>query len=214
MKEPLPRNSEKSIPRLRIENLSDLVFGLALSIGALALIGKPPTTPADVQSDIVSFGFSFLILISVWLRYTRIVSVLPVETGFIVLLNTILLFLVSIEPCLFSLLTLRSGDFSEYASVLYALDLGGLMAILSIFTHMLTIEEKKLIMHAQISRQKAIRTALALSALVFLLSTLPQFWSWRLDDSPLRILLWYLVLPMVWSTRFIRPQMSPKRFRG
>jgi len=208
----MPRNSERSVPRLRIENLSDLVFGLALSIGALVLIGKPPTTPADIQSDILGFGFSFLILISVWLRYTRIMSVLPAETGFTVLLNTVLLFLVCIEPYLFSLLTLGNGAFSDYESVLYALDLGGLMAILSLFTHMLTIEEKRLIARSQLSRQKAIRTALALSALVLLISILPQFWSWRLGNTPLRILLWYLVLPIVWSARLVRSPNSSKRF--
>ncbi|MGA8905521.1 MAG: hypothetical protein WB661_11010, partial [Candidatus Bathyarchaeia archaeon] len=70
----MPRNRGQTIPRPRIETLSDLVFGLALSIGALTLVGKPPSTPADIRSDVLGFGFSFIILISVWVRYTRIMS--------------------------------------------------------------------------------------------------------------------------------------------
>ncbi len=70
---------------------------------------------------------------------------LPVETGVVVLLNIVLLFLVSIEPYLFSLLNSTEVAVFDYASVLYALDLAGLMAILALFMHMLTIEERKLI---------------------------------------------------------------------
>jgi hypothetical protein len=34
--------AKEQTPKSRIESLSDLIFGLALSIGALTLIGKPP----------------------------------------------------------------------------------------------------------------------------------------------------------------------------
>ena len=37
-------NRRGPISRNRIESLSDLVFGLTLSVGALALIAQPPTT--------------------------------------------------------------------------------------------------------------------------------------------------------------------------
>ena len=35
---------ERSTPKSRIETLSDLIFGLALSIGAFTLIGQAPST--------------------------------------------------------------------------------------------------------------------------------------------------------------------------
>jgi len=35
-------------PRPRIESLTDLVFGLALSIGAITLISKQPAKPDDL----------------------------------------------------------------------------------------------------------------------------------------------------------------------
>jgi hypothetical protein len=49
--------------KVRIESLSDLVFGLALSIGSLTLIGKLPQTAQDLVTDVVLFGFSFLIVV-------------------------------------------------------------------------------------------------------------------------------------------------------
>jgi uncharacterized membrane protein len=203
----LPRNNVPLIPRIRIETLSDLVFGLALSIGALTLVGKSPATPADLQSEILSFGFSFLILISVWVSYTRIMSVLPVETGFIVVLNLVLLFLVSIEPYLLSLLA-STGPLLEYESVLYALDLFGLMSIEAFFAHILSIEDKKLVARTLVHKQKARRNEFIFSAFLFLISILPQFWLWSFEGTRLRILLWYSVLVILWSTQLYGSRKS------
>ena len=64
-------------PRPRIQSLSDLIFGLALSIGALTLIGQQS---ADFQHLLISlfyYGFSFLILINVWRIYTNTMDLLP-----------------------------------------------------------------------------------------------------------------------------------------
>ena len=88
-------------PRPRIQSLSDLIFGLALSIGALNLITSKPADTAALFGSIATFGFSFLILIFVWFRYTEIMSVLPVETTRTRALNTVMLFFVAIEPYLF-----------------------------------------------------------------------------------------------------------------
>jgi len=197
-------NTTRPVPRPRIETLSDLVFGLALSIGALTLIGKPPVTTSDISGDIMGFGFSFIILISVWLRYTWIMSVLPVETGTTVLLNIVLLFLVSIEPYLFSLLNYAELTVFAYASVLYALDLAGLMAILALFTKMLTAEERKLVAASELSRQRIVRNILFLSSLLFLVSALPHFLSWRVQGTPVRVLFWYVPLVVLWSVRLVK----------
>lgn len=206
----MPRNSVPSIPRVRIETLSDLVFGLALSIGALTLVSKSPATPTDLQSEILSFAFSFLILISVWVAYTRIMSVLPVETGFIVLFNLVLLFLVSIEPYLLSLLASGSGALLEYDSVLYALDLFGLMSIEAFFAHILSIEDRKLVAPSLIHKQKTRRNEFIFSAFLFLFSILPQFWLWSFAGTRLRILLWYFVLVILWSTQLFESRKSVK----
>lgn len=195
----MPRNRGQTIPRPRIETLSDLVFGLALSIGALTLVGKPPSTPADIRSDVLGFGFSFIILISVWLRYAQIMSTLPLETGTTVLLNIALLFLVSVEPYLLSLLNSAEAlSMFDYASVVYALDLAGLMAILGLFTHMLTIEERRLIPARLLGQQRRMRNVFFISAFLFLVSTLPQFLVWRFEGTPVRVMFWYVPLIVLW----------------
>jgi hypothetical protein len=71
--------SQTQRPRPRIESLADLVFGLALSISAIILVGNRPTTSAGLFEDIMTFALNFLILVSVWLNYTRVTSVLPIE---------------------------------------------------------------------------------------------------------------------------------------
>jgi len=109
------RNSINRIPKARIESLTDLIFGLALSIGAVSLLGKSPATPRDVISDLLGFGFSFLILISIWFRYTNIISILPFETSEVMILNAVLLFLVSVEPYLLSILAFGSFQSSHAA---------------------------------------------------------------------------------------------------
>ena len=71
---------ERSTPKSRIETFSDLIFGLALSIGALTLIGTVPSDFQDLLISIAYYAFSFLILISVWYSYTRIMTHVRIET--------------------------------------------------------------------------------------------------------------------------------------
>jgi len=103
-------------------------------------------------------------------------SVLPLETATTVLLNIALLFLVSVEPYLLSLLNpAETILIFDFASIVYALDLSGLLAILGMFTHMLTVEERKLIPARLLGQQRRIRNAFLFSAFLFLISTFPQF---------------------------------------
>ena len=112
-----------------------MIFGLALSVGAISLVSNPPIEVRGIYNDILTFGFSFLILITMWLRYTRIMSVFPPESRGVINLNVMLLFCVSIEPFLFNLIrnTPAVSDptaFSDATTTLYALDLGAMFAIL------------------------------------------------------------------------------------
>src|SRR5437879_7741379 len=127
-------------PRPRIESLTDLVFGLALSIGAIILISKQPANPVDLYRPIAGFGFSFLILIQIWFRFTEVMSVLPVQTALTRVLNTILLFLVALEPYLFNILPFflsprqTFSELYDVTSSIYALDIGAIHGILALFT--------------------------------------------------------------------------------
>ena len=171
----------RSKPRPRIESLSDLVFGLALSIGAIALATSPPTTETGLYRDTLTFGFTFVVLISIWIRYTRIMSALPIETRSTMVLNAVLLFAVILEPFLFNIL--RSGNSARHPSVplfeaassLYGVDLGGMMLIMGVFSLALADEERRLVPEGTIRELRSEAVAWFISSGTFLASALPIF---------------------------------------
>ncbi|MDA4114573.1 MAG: TMEM175 family protein [Thaumarchaeota archaeon] len=183
-----------------MESLSDMIFGLALSVGAITLVGSPPTDVPSIYSDLATFGFSFLILITIWLRYTRIMSVLPLETERGVVLNITLLFLVSVEPFLFNIVrnpptVLDYGPYGDAISTLYALDLGAMMVILGIFTFSATAQEKKLIPDEFVGRFKIESITWLITGGLFLVTVLPFFFTFKVHGMPLRYAFW--VVPML-----------------
>jgi hypothetical protein len=122
------KGSAAPAPRIkvRIESLSDLVFGLALSIGSIILVGKQPQTGQDIAANVLLFGFGFLIIVMTWLGYSRTMAVLPVEAPFALLANLALFFMVAIEPYLFYVMTsVQTPGLADAASVAYAIDVGG-----------------------------------------------------------------------------------------
>src|SRR5947209_18794467 len=84
-------------PKPRIESLTDLIFGLALSIGALALIAQPVLTAADLLRDLVGFVFGFIVLIAVWVRYTGTISYLSIKSNRVLRLKALMLFPVALQ---------------------------------------------------------------------------------------------------------------------
>ncbi len=119
-------------PRPRIETLADLIFGLSLSIGSIALIANPPKSAGEITAHILAFAYTFFVLITAWLIYTTYMSVLPVETRTVTFLNVGLLLLVAIVSYLLNgvevanpALTLDEiSMIQNYSSTLFALDLG------------------------------------------------------------------------------------------
>lgn len=195
--------SRVSVPRPRIQGLSDLIFGLALSIGSVQLLVYSPKGGYDILTSLVVFGFSFLILINVWLRYTSLTSVVPIETTGMVRLNVLLLFLVAIEPYLFDIMV-KSGlslDPGLDASAFYALDIGGMNLVIAYFTHLMTLEERKLIPADLVRRYKQSRNAIFLVALIFVLSSIPSLGSTSLLGTSLRVILWIATVPLIWVSR-------------
>jgi uncharacterized membrane protein len=168
-------------PRPRIESLSDLVFGLALSIGAFALVTSPPTDDAGFYRDVFTFGFNFMVLISIWIRYTRVMSALPIETRTTMLLNSVLLFTVSLEPFTFNILrsvnsaTHPTPSLLEAASSFFGIDVGAMMLIMGVFTLALADEEKRLVPAEMLGRLRSEAGVWFASAGVFLVSAVPLF---------------------------------------
>lgn len=203
----MPELSPSQIPRARVQTLSDLVFGLALSIGALALINQQPHDLAQLSFSLFAFAFSFLILVNVWYRYSTIMSILPVETAGLIVLNLLMLFLVSVEPYLLNLLVFQTSLYSavgEYVSIFYGLDIAGLNLVVGWFVHALANEEKRLVPRDMLRHYRLVRNFMFTGAAVFVLSLFPFFWVWRIAGFPVRIIMWVATLPLGWVMRFAR----------
>lgn len=192
------------IPRIkvRIEGLSDIVFGLALSIGSLALISNLPSSPEIFAGDIVLFVFSFMLVVISWFFYTRVLSVLPVEVGGALVLNVVLLLCVALEPyTLYVLQTTQTVALLTWSSFAYAVDVGLIYLVLGGLANILVKEAKRpgteLKVHPIIVRRmRHTMQAQLFVAGVFLVSALPFFWV-VYDGSYLRFDLWYLSIGVV-----------------
>ena len=199
--------------RSRIERLSDLIFGLALSISALTLVGKQPGTIEEMSFSLGLYGFSFLILMSVWRVYSAITSVLPSETPILVDLNIALLFFVSIEPYLFNELFSLGGSMFLNASALYSLDLAAMFFTIAFFNHSLANEERRLVPREQLGKYKSDRNFTLLVAAVFANSVLPYYGQIVVftsatpesatNDFTFRSILWILGLLLGWGRRVV-----------
>ncbi len=202
------------IPRPRIEGLSDLIFGLALSIGAIQLLGSNPQRLDEVTRSLTAFAFSFLILIVIWNRYTAFTSAVQVETTALIRLNILLLFLVAVEPYLFNILQSSTvpQSLTRDVSVYYALDLGGMNLVLAYFAELLTRKEKGVLPLATIRRFKLHRNALLAVGSIFLISALPPFWDILVVGLPLRVVLWGISIPVTSAVRNMREVSA--RFPG
>jgi hypothetical protein len=121
-------------------------------------------------------------------------SQLHVEITLMVDLNILLLFLVSIEPYLFN--QLINSSLGEYVSILYAFDLGGLFVIQAFFANAVLADENR--PEAVLQSYRLQRITLLLNASIFFVSTLPFFWSWRIEVEgavvPIRVILWLITL--------------------
>ena len=194
----------RTTPKSRIESLSDLIFGLALSIGALTLIGQPPTDFGQLLLAILYYAFSFFILIRVWYTYTKTMADLRLETSRSLNLNIALLFLVSIEPFLFNQLLHSSLSLTQNVSIVYALDLGGLFGIQAFLADSILKEKNR--PENVLQHYRLLRNAEIVSVAIFLASALPVFWTWaiRINSEtviPLRFLLWIVPLTLSFFRR-------------
>ncbi|MFZ0829771.1 MAG: TMEM175 family protein [Thermoplasmata archaeon] len=192
-----PKHPEEGLPHDRVEALSDLVFGLALSIGAIVLVTQTaPTSSKEVISSLIEFGFSFLVLIRVWTRYTTIMGDLPVDTASTRNLNLLLLFLVSVEPYLFYLLYGSLGDHptiklsEDFTTAIYALDLAGLFFVLGFMTYLLAQEEKTRHVPELVRNFLFSANTQMIAAAVFLVSADGFFWHVAPAGLPIRFWLW------------------------
>jgi len=207
-------------PRARIETLVDLIFGLSLSISAVALItASPPLSTSDIDGRILAFVFTASFVITAWMVYTYQMSVLPVETNFVIYLNVVMLILIAIIPYLLynvefansSLSVEESSMIRDYASSLFAIDLTAILTILATFSHVISTEEKQLVAPELARTFRRNRNVQAILALITVLSLAPIFWSLTLFAEPVRLYIWIIPVIVYWARRSRRFRPSPSQ---
>ena len=168
--------------KVRAESLSDLVFGLALSIGSVEFLSSQARNSHDLLVNVAYFGFSFIILVFVWLGYTRTMAVLPRESNTSLYLNIFLLFLVALEPYLFYVLVdsptiALAGAFS----VFYAIDVGLMFLVQASLARLVILEDRKSdalngkrLHPLLISRFRAVMISEIVIGIAYLVSALPS----------------------------------------
>lgn len=178
-------------PRPRIESLTDLIFGLALSIGAVGTLNSKPTLVGDLVQSVALYSFSFLILISIWLRYTEVMSALPIETPRSRDLNIVLLFFVSLEPYLYNLFPLSATFPLGASTTAYALDIGCIYAILASFNNLLTSKDQGFVDGEGRPTRRLVRDLQIIVSAMFFVSALPIFSVTLASNIPVRYLWWF-----------------------
>jgi hypothetical protein len=197
--------------KLRIENLSDLVFGLALSIGSIVLISKLPQNPTELVTGIALFGASFVLVVWIWTGYTATVTALPYEVRGTFLLNIMLLFCVAIEHYVFYVQSEAQSSLFEFSSSVYALDVGAMLFILAGLVRILLSEEKKSSPHAlppdRLRRFRRSVISLTAGGVVFAVSALPFFWVPLPLGESLRFYMWYVAIVVL----FVAPRVGRRQ---
>ncbi len=198
-------------PRPRLESLSDLIYGLSLSIGAISLVltNAQSSTVSDINRNVLEFLFVFLLLITSWIIYTSDMSVLPIETRLVTFLNVVLLILVAIFPYLFDQVvsTFNPDSVQEYASILFTIDLAGTLVIMATFAHIIASEEEHLVDGEVMIRFRTARNRMSVLTVVVLLS-LAAPWDWLFMGVHVRLFIWYIPIVSFWVFRMARSPFS------
>jgi len=190
------KRARRNKVRLKPDSFSDIIFGLALSIGSLILIQNRVLVWQSFVANILLFGFSFAVIAMVWLSFSETMRYLSTEVSSVVLLNLMLFFCVVLEPYLFYTLINSNGQLSIVTSDVFALDLGFMFFVLGTLASIVVKEAKRYHPNYHSNDltllQKMIYPRYILAAL-FLLSVDPFLWVSTLLPAPfdhLRFILW------------------------
>lgn len=169
----------KTQVKLKPDSFSDIIFGLALSMGSLILIENRVQVWQSFVWNIGLFAFSFAIIAMVWLSFSTTMRYLSTEAPAAIFLNLVLFFCVILEPYLFYMLMNSSGQLSMVISEVFAFDAGFMFFVLGIMAEMVVKEAR--INHPNYysydlkTLEYMIYPRYIVGAL-FLISVIPVFW--------------------------------------
>ncbi|MGA2664960.1 MAG: hypothetical protein ABSF83_08460 [Nitrososphaerales archaeon] len=195
-------------PRPRLESLSDLIYGLSLSIGAIGLVvnGVQSSGIGDINRNVIDFVFVFLILVTGRIVCTETASVLPIGTRPVTSLNVVLLVLVAVMPYPFEQAILNSNtvDVQNYASSSFDTDLSGQILIASAFAHVIASEGRRPAVEAGVLAGFRRSRNLLFFVALFVPIGLGVPWDWILFQAHVRMLVCFVPVVVFWANRMRR----------
>jgi uncharacterized membrane protein len=140
-------------------------------------------------------------------------SVLPLETRTVTVLNVVMLMSVALVPFLLNVIELPNLSLTaseelairDYASTLFAVNLSALLAVLGFFSHILAQEEAKLIAPDLVARYKTNRNLTFILAGFMLLTATPIFGAYTILGYSARLYAWYVPIIVYWVRRLMLP---------
>jgi uncharacterized membrane protein len=180
--------SNQNIDRLeKFKSITTEVFALTLGLGAFSLAIVPRTSMLEVAQAVGVFAIAFSYIVMIWIINSRFFENYPLYDNTFLALNFAILFLVAISPFLMQGFSV-SSDFSDPVSILYALDIAGIFAILG-FLHQRYIQQNKDRLKEEKTREvKMDRNMQFIISLWFLISIFIPI--------PYRFVFWMLLAPI------------------
>jgi uncharacterized membrane protein len=124
--------SNQNVDRVeKFKSITTEVFALTLGLGAFSLAIVPRTSMIEVARAIGLFAIAFAYIVIIWIVDSRFFENYRLYDNAFLALNFLILFLVAISPFLMQTFSM-SSDFADPMSILYALDVMGIFALLGI----------------------------------------------------------------------------------
>lgn len=188
------REEESARTKTAISNLSNMIFGLALSLGTFTFITSGFSNLGNVLNNLFIFAFSFILLFFIWIRYTGVFEVMRIDNRMNIVLHGVILFFVVIEPYLYGLMASGSNTFNAATTSLFAFDMTVLMLALG-YAYNIGISYIDRSRKETIRRYRMRRDSMLVSGTIFAISLIPQLLYISVEGIPVRFILWIITLP-------------------
>lgn len=162
--------SNQNTDRLeKFKSITTEIFALTLGLGAFSLVVILRNTLMEVAQAVGVFALAFFYIAIICIINFRFFEKYALYDNVFLALNFVILFLVAISPFLMQGFSL-SSDFANPMSILYALDMMCIFAILGVFHQRYITQNREHLKEKQTREVKLDRTMQFILAILFLSS--------------------------------------------
>jgi len=180
--------SNQNADRLeKFKSITTEVFALTLGLGAFSLSLVPRTSMVEIAQAVGAFAIAFFYIAMIWIIHSRFFENYPLYDNAFLALNFVILFLVAISPFLMQGFSM-SPDFADAMSILFALDIMGIYAILGVLHQRYIRQNKGRLKAEEIREVKLDRNMQFIISVWFLISAVMP--------TQYRFIFWMLLAPI------------------